>query len=145
MKPSSNTFQNLAMALLPMVVASLPSLATAQIVPSTDTNVVQSVFVLPDDSKEGRDPFFPTSLRPYRDRPSPGGAPELSDIKLGGIIRSHGNVFVIINNVTFGVGDDADVKTSTGNKIHVLCVQIKSDSVVIEADGQALTLTLSNP
>jgi hypothetical protein len=145
MKPSANIFRNLGMALLAMTVAGLPSLATAQIVPPIDTNVVQSVFVLPDNSKEGRDPFFPSSLRPYRDRPAPGGATELSDIKLEGITRSHGNVFVIINDVTFGVGDDADVKTSTGNKIHVLCVQIKSDSVVIEADGQALTLTLSNP
>jgi hypothetical protein len=145
MKSSANIFRNLAMALLPMVVAGLSPLATAQIVPSVGTNVVQSVFVLPDSPKEGRDPFFPSSLRPYRDRPNPGGAAELSDLKLEGVTRSHGNVFVIINDVTFGVGDDADVETPTGAKVHILCVRINTDSVVVEADGQDLTLTLLNP
>jgi hypothetical protein len=128
-----------------MVVAGLSPLATAQVVPPAGTNVVESVFVLPDSPKEGRDPFFPNSIRPYRDRPTPGGAAELSELKLQGITRSHGNKFVIINDETFAVGDDADVKTPTGNKIHVLCLQIKDDSAVIEAGGQTLTLILSNP
>jgi hypothetical protein len=142
MKPIANTFRNLMAVLLPMAIVGLSPLIAA---PPVQTEAPKSVFVLPDSPREGRDPFFPSSIRPYRDRPTPGGAPELSDLKLEGISRSRGHVFAIINDETFGVGDDEDVKTSTGNKIHVLCVQIKADAVVIEAGGQTLTLTLSNP
>jgi hypothetical protein len=100
---------------------------------------------MPESPKEGRDPFFPNSMRPYVEaHAQPGMAPELSSLKLEGISRHGNRVFVIINDETFAVGDESDVKTATG-RIHVLCVQIKTDSVVVEAGGQALTLTLSSP
>ena len=143
MKPTANTFRNLAAALLPMAIVGLSALAAAPPAPSVQAEPPKSVFVLPDSPKEGRDPFFPNSIRPYQDRPAPGGAPELSSLKLEGITRARGHVFVIINNVTFGVGDEADVKTPTG-KVDVRCVQIKTDSVVVVAGGQILTLILSN-
>jgi len=139
----------LTASLLLAGIAGLPSPAHAENVPSadvTDTNVVQSVFVLPNNPNEGRDPFFPNSMRPYQGRPQPGGADvQLSDIKLDGISRAGDHVFVIINNVTFGVGDEADVKIANGKKIHVVCKQIEGESAVVEAGGQILTLTLSNP
>jgi hypothetical protein len=145
MKPSANIFRNLSAGLLLAAVAGLSPLASAQDILSADTNVVQSVFVLPDNPKEGRDPFFPNSPRPYQGRPQNPGVTAISDFKLGGITGAGSRFFVIINNVTFGVGDDADVKTPAGGKVHVLCVQIKADSAVIEAGGQTLQLYLSNP
>jgi hypothetical protein len=145
MKSSAITFRNLSAALLLAVVAGSSQLAAAEDVPSADTNVVQSVFVLPDNPREGVDPFFPNSPRPYQGRPPTPGTFVSSDLKLEGITRAHGNVFVIINDVTFGLGDDADVKTPAGNKIHVLCKQIEANSVVVEVGGQIFTLTLSNP
>ena len=42
---------------------------------------------------------------------------------------------IIINNVTFGVGDDAEVITSQG-RIRIHCLEISGNSAVIEADGQ---------
>jgi hypothetical protein len=143
MKPPANTSRYLAVALLAVAFSNFSPLATAQAVPPDATNVVQSVFVLPDNPKEGRDPFFPSSIRPYRDRPS-NIVTQLSDLKLEGITRVGSRVFVIINDVTFGIGDDADVKTSTGGKVHVLCIQINADSVVVEVGGQTLTLKISD-
>ena len=149
MKSITITFRSLPAALLLAAIAGLSSPANAENVPAavmTDTNVLQSVFVLPNNPNEGRDPFFPNSMRPYQGRPQPGGAAvQLSDIKLEGISRARNNVFVVINDVTFGVGDEADVKIAHGGKIHVVCKQIEGDSAVVEAGGQILTLTLSNP
>jgi hypothetical protein len=141
MKPTANTFRNLAAGLLLMTVVGLSPLAAA---PPIQTAPPKSVFVLPDSPKEGRDPFFPNSIRPYQGRPAPNGSLlELPTLKLQGVSRSRGHIFAIINNVTFGVGDETDVKTPTG-KISVRCVQIKTDSAVVVAGGQILTLILSN-
>jgi hypothetical protein len=145
MKPTANTFRHLVPALLPMVFVALSPLSAAPGVASASTNAPQSIFVLPDSPKEGRDPFFPSSLRPYKDRPTAEGVTDLSDLNLTGITTGSGNrVFVIINNVTFGKGEDADVKTPRG-KVHIRLVEIRTDSVVIEAGGQSRTLTLPKP
>jgi len=105
LKPTANSFRNLVAVLLPMVFVSLSSLAAAPVFAPAGTNIVQSVFVLPDSPKEGRDPFFPSSIRPYKDR-VPAGLTPVSSLKLEGITRARGKVFVIINGVTFGVGDE---------------------------------------
>ncbi|HUZ06810.1 MAG TPA: hypothetical protein VMV89_04910 [Candidatus Paceibacterota bacterium] len=148
MKSFAIPFGSLPAALLLAGIAGWSSLANAGNVPSADaadTNVVQSVFVLPDNPNEGRDPFFPDSMRPYPKPTQPRGEIAFSDIKLEGISRAGSSVFVVINDVTFGVGDEADVKTAHGRKVHVLCKQIEGDSAVVEVGGQILTLTLPNP
>jgi hypothetical protein len=147
MKPSANIFGNMAAALLLVVTAGLSPQATAQVVTSAGTNMaLRSVFILPANPKEGRDPFFPNSLRPYQGRPQPGGnMPVFSDLKLGGITTVGSRSFVIINDVTFGVGDDADVRTPKGSKIHILCLQIGADSAEVEVGSQTFQLKLPNP
>ncbi len=43
-------------------------LAAAPVPASADTNApIKSVFLLPSNPNEGRDPFFPNSTRPYED------------------------------------------------------------------------------
>jgi hypothetical protein len=145
MKPTAKTFRKLAALLLPMAFAGLSHLTAAPVAPSADTNTPpMSVFDIPDSPKEGRDPFFPNSMRVYRDRPAAPGATDLSALRLEGI-SIHGNrVFVIINGETFAPGDEATVKTDTG-KVDVRCIQIKGNAVTVEADGQVLTLIYSNP
>jgi len=145
MKPTAtHTFRNLAV-LLPMAVVGLSPLAAAPVAPPAKTEAPRSVFAMPTTPKEGRDPFFPSSVHPYQEAmQQPGRVPELSLLKLDGISNSGSHVFVIINNVTFGVGDEVDVKTP-GGRIHVRCVEIKANSAVVEAGGQIITLTLSNP
>lgn len=126
-----------------MAVVGLSPLAAAPVVPPAKTEPPRSVFVMPTSPKEGRNPFFPSSIHPYQE-PQPGQHADISALKVGGIVRTENSFFAIINNVTFGVGDEADVK-ALGGKIHVHCLEIKADSVVVEAGGQTRTLILSNP
>jgi hypothetical protein len=42
---------------------------------------------------------------------------------------------IIINDVTFAVGDERDVITPQG-RIHIHCLEIIGDLAVIEANGQ---------
>jgi hypothetical protein len=147
MKLSAKTFRNLATVLLLTNLAGLSPLAAAPPAPPAVTNTpAMSVFTMPTSAKEGRDPFFPTSMRPYQEAAAdnPNQGPDYSAIKLGGISRTSRNVLCIINGETFAKDDEAFVKTPTG-KIHVRCIQIDSSSVIIDAAGQIITLKLANP
>jgi hypothetical protein len=100
------------------------------------TNVVHSVFVIPSDPREGRDPFFPNSNRPYKVAVATNSRPqELSSLVIKGFSGSVDHRLVIINNHTFAPGDEGDVVTSSG-RIHLNCVEIKTNSVVIEVGGE---------
>jgi hypothetical protein len=103
--------------------------------------VPRSIFNIPASSKEGRDPFFPASLRPYQSVVVPGSHPttDLSSLVIQGVLGAPPHQLVIINNVTFGVGDDAEVRTPQG-RIQIHCVQISGNTAVIEANGQEHTL-----
>jgi hypothetical protein len=116
--------------------------AAAPVVPPAEPEVMpRSVFVLPTNPSEGRDPFFPGSTRPYEAataaRPQAG---DVSSLMLKGISGPPNRRLVIINNHTFGVGDEEDLVTPQG-RIHIRCVEIKARSVVIESGGQRHELT----
>jgi hypothetical protein len=105
----------------------------------------RSIFVLPSNPREGHDPFFPDSLRPYESAVVTNHTVEITSLIFKGVSGPPDHRLVIINNHTFAAGDEGDVTTSQG-RIHVRCVEIKADSVVIEATGQRVTLTYStNP
>lgn len=108
--------------------------APAATSPSTATNaapaaamIPQSVFVHPTNQKEGKDPFFPRSTRPFVSVVVPNTIsnppPAISDLKISGTSGSDERPFVIINNVTFGVGDTNEVISGT-SRITVHCLQI---------------------
>jgi hypothetical protein len=98
--------------------------------------VVRSVFVLPANPKEGRDPFFPNSSRPYEEITSKNPvASDITSLVLRGISGPPDHRLAIINNHSFGTGDEGDVITPHG-RIHIRCVEIKDASVVVEAGGQ---------
>jgi hypothetical protein len=98
--------------------------------------VQRSVFNQPANPREGRDPFFPGSLRPYASNVVPSApSTDLSSLVMQGTSGPPEHRLVIINNVTFGVGDDAEVLTSQG-RIHIHCLEITDDTTVIEAGGQ---------
>jgi hypothetical protein len=108
------------------------------VVPTNPVFVVptNSVFVVPTNPKDGRDPFFPNSTRPYDAlsavRPH---VADVSSLVLKGISGPPDHRLVIINNHTFGVGDEENLVTPQG-RIHIRCVEIKARSVVIESGGQ---------
>jgi hypothetical protein len=139
-----NFRRNTVAVLLPLGCAMVLAVKATPATQSDETNVIRSVFILPANSKEGRDPFFPDSTRPYEQAAA--ANPRVSDITslvLKGFSGSLDHRLVIINNHTFATGDEGDVVTSTG-RIHLRCVKIKTNSVVIEVGGQRHELFYSN-
>jgi hypothetical protein len=139
-------FRKLAVVLLPATILWVSPLAAAPAnqSPSAKTNALRSVFILPTAPKEGRDPFFPKSNRPYETAVTATNAvPEVTALIVKGISGSTDHRLVIINNHTFAAGDIADVITDQG-RIRVHCIEIKPRSVVIEVSGQYHELPVSD-
>jgi hypothetical protein len=134
-------FRSLKFALLSAALATaLPSAAAPVAETNAAPQVVRSVFIQPASPKEGRDPFFPNSDRPYRSQiPISSPTADVGSLVLQSIYGAPGNRLAIINNVTFGVGDYVQVRTSQG-RIGVQCVEITDDSAVVEVDGQRSVL-----
>jgi len=108
------------------------------------TNSLRSVFVLPANPGEGRDPFFPKSNRPYESSPTvTNNVVEVTALVVKGVSGSSEHRLVIINNHTFAAGDIADVITDQG-RIRVHCVEIKPRSVVVEIGGHYHELPISD-
>jgi hypothetical protein len=134
-----NFFRNLQASLLfAMLAMVLPVMAD----PSAQTNETartapHSTFIQPANPSEGRDPFFPYSIRPYQGAVTPGTHPtaDVGALVIQGFSGATDHRLVIINNVTFAVDDDAEVSTSQG-RIHIHCLEIGVNSAVIEANGQ---------
>jgi hypothetical protein len=114
----------------------LPVAAAPTSPPAAPEVVSRSVFAIPANPKEGRDPFYPNSTRPY-DTGTAGQVhvADVSSLVLRGISGPPDHRLAIINNHTFGTGDEQDLVTSQG-RIHVRCIEIKTGSVVIESAGQ---------
>ena len=118
--------------ILPAVAA--PAAKPAQ--PPAPEVVTRSTFAMPANPKEGRDPFFPNSTRPYEIVSSAKAhTADISSLALKGISGPPDRRLAIINNHTFGVGDEENITTPQG-PIHIRCLEIKTDSVVIECNGQ---------
>jgi hypothetical protein len=132
-------FRSMKAALLSAIFAAvLPVMAG----PVMQTNEVvkpppRSVFNQPANASEGRDPFFPSSIRPYQGAVVPGAhaVADVGALTIQGFSGAPDHRLVIINNVTFAEGDDAEVSTSQG-RIHIHCLEIGVNSAVVEANGQ---------
>ncbi|MGH7993732.1 MAG: hypothetical protein ACREDQ_09465 [Limisphaerales bacterium] len=108
------------------------------------TNALRSVFILPANPGEGRDPFFPRSNRPYESSTTvTNNVVEITALVVKGVSGSADRRLVIINNVTFAAGDTATVPTDQG-RIRVHCVEIKPRSVVVEVGGHYHELPISD-
>jgi hypothetical protein len=103
---------------------------------------IPSVFVLPSNPHEGRDPFYPESSRPYASAPTATNIVVIDTLVIRGSSGTADNRIVIINNHSFGVGDEGDVATPAG-RVHLRCLAIKANSVVIEANHQRRELSFS--
>jgi hypothetical protein len=109
---------------------------------SVPVETPKSVFIMPSKPQEGRDPFFPNSMRPYEAAMAANRhSAAVGSLELKGISGDPDHRLVIINNHTFAEGDEQDVITIAG-RIKVRCLEIKPGSVVVEADGQRVELFL---
>jgi len=133
---TSKTFTTLlTLALAALAIGTMAAAADNK--PATAATGIRSVFVLPSSTKEGRDPFFPESTR-VADALAQAAATKPVDITtltVRGISGTSGHLLAIINNHTFAVGEEADMQTSSG-RTHVRCVEIHTDSVLVEINGQ---------
>ena len=116
----------LAVGLLATKVTGAPSPATNAVPVVADVRPGRSLFVIPTGSQEGKDPFFPRSVRVYETtapvKPGRTNSPTV-ELALTGISGSTDKPLAIINNVTFGVNDDNDVIVK-GRRIRIHCVDI---------------------
>jgi hypothetical protein len=102
----------------------------------------RSVFVMPTSARDGRDPFFPESSRPYEDSATVTNHPQVANLTVKGLSVEHGHAMVIINNHTFAVGDEGDVLTG-GKRVHLRLVDIRAGTAVIEVNGSRRELRIA--
>ncbi len=116
----------LAVGLLTTRVPGAPSPSTNAVPVVADVKPGRSLFVLPTSPQEGKDPFFPRSVRAYGTtapvKPGHTNSPTV-ELALTGISGSSDKPLAIINNVTFGINDDNDVPVK-GRRIRIRCVDI---------------------
>ena len=105
--------------------------------------IPQSVFTIPSQPSEGRNPFFPQSVVrvaiPLRVNPE--NAIDTSSFVLNGI-TSPPKRTAMINGRTFEPGEEGEVKLPTGGKMLIKCEEVKADSAVIVISGQRRELRL---
>lgn len=127
------------------LMAAPKTAAPATNAPAADTHqweIPQSVFQIPANPREGRDPFFPNAiLGPQPVKPKETAPLDLSGFVLNGI-TSPPRRTAMINGRTFEAGESGEVKTSNGSKVLIKCVEIKSDSAIIEVAGQRQELKM---
>jgi hypothetical protein len=115
--------------------------------PFIEPPVPQSVFVIPKNPKEGKDPFFPKSIRPYGIDPTPKvsvPAPVVVDLTLRGISGSTEKPLAIINTTTLTVGEENDVLTQAGRlRIRCLDINVAEGTVLIQYGGERRLLRLA--
>jgi hypothetical protein len=112
--------------------------------------IPQSIFTIPANPKEGRNPFFPKSTlnvpvaqekQANQETPK---QPDLSGLVLDGIIPFGTRRSVMINGVTFETGEEHDVKLSGGERMRVKCEQINGSSAIVLAANQRRELSLKS-
>ncbi|PYI82606.1 MAG: hypothetical protein DME26_17085 [Verrucomicrobia bacterium] len=114
-----------------------------------ETEIPQSVFVVPTSASEGRDPFFPRTTRlsagtriasGVKTNPQPSFVVELA---LKGISGTRERPLAIINNQTFAAGEENDVVTGT-RRVRIRCVEINApaETVIIQIGNERRELRL---
>jgi hypothetical protein len=117
--------------------SSPPATSTNQVAPPLQ--IPQSVFVIPNTPREGRNPFFPGSHAELPALPKPPQPVDGSSFVLNGI-TSPPKLTAMINGRTFEVGEQGEVRVPSGAKELIKVVEIGADSATIEFKGQRLLL-----
>jgi hypothetical protein len=122
-----------------LALASMSGLAQGTNAQSGDAKTAppppRAIFTQPSSSQEGRDPFWPESNRVFDSTVLVTHAIEPTTLKIDGYSIVNGRPIVIINHVSFLIGDEADLPDAGGGHTHVHCVEIHSDYVVVEVNG----------
>jgi len=109
--------------------------------------IPQSIFIIPTTPQEGKDPFFPRSMRLFNDvvvktnLQSTAVAVVAVELKLNGISGTADHRLAIINNRTFEIGEEGEVASNVG-RVRIICKDIKADSVRVLISGEERILRL---
>ena len=104
--------------------------------------IPQSVFTIPATPKDGRNPFFPQSAQALPQINKPNSPIDTSALVLNGITPNGPRRTAMINSRTFEVGEEAEIKLPSGNKVMIKCLEIHEDGALIEVGGQRRELRM---
>ena len=117
------------------------NLQALRVVP--EVPIPQSVFVIPSQPSEGRNPFFPQSfVRVVPVKVNPGSPIDTSSFFVLNGITSPPRRTAMINGRTFEPGEEGEVRLASGAKMLIKCVEIKADSAIIDFSGQRRELRM---
>jgi hypothetical protein len=108
--------------------------------------IPQSAFFIPTTPQEGKDPFFPRSMRLFAsvlvrtNLQTTTFAPPV-ELHLNGISGTADHRLAIINNQTFEANEEGEVPTNPG-RARIRCLEIKADSVLVQVGGEQRVLRL---
>ena len=112
-----------------------------------DSNAVpRSLFIIPTNSQEGRDPFFPNANYLYeasatKKPASPNaGIAQLKAIS-GAADKKLAMISLAGTNRTLAEGEESEVIAFSG-RVKIRCIEIKGESVVVEIGGERRELHL---
>ena len=111
--------------------------------------IPKSLFMIPTSPQEGKDPFFPRSMRLFAsgvvvktNLPTNTPAPvPVVELRLNGISGTPDRRLAIINNQTFEANEEGEVPTNPG-RARIRCLEIKPDSVLVQVGGEQRVLHL---
>lgn len=99
--------------------------------------IPKSHFAMPGEGG-GKDPFYPTSARfqprEHATNTNVVAAPPM--VRINGFSGTPAQPLVIINNATFGIGDEMSIPTQAG-RVKVRCIEIRTqdESALVEVNG----------
>ena len=99
------------------------------------------MFIIPTTPQEGKDPFFPRSMRLFaspvvKTNLQPAAAAAIAaELHLNGISGTTDRRLAIINNRTFEANEEGVVTSKSGPPARIRCLEIKTDSVVVQVIG----------
>jgi len=105
-----------------------------------------SVFVIPGTPPEGKDPFFPKSLRVY----TTGAAstnrvvtapPQTVELKINGISGTAEHPLAIINGKTFEQGEEGEVRVGAA-RMNIRVLEIKANTVTVQVGTRQQVLRM---
>ena len=108
-----------------------------------DVPIPQSVFNIPSQPSEGRNPFFPESIiKIAPPRINPANPTDLSSSLVLNGITSPPKPTAMINGRTFEQGEQGEVKLPAGGRMLIKVEEIKTESAIIVVGGQRRELRL---
>jgi hypothetical protein len=122
--------------------AAQPAPATGSSSATGEFHFAKSAFV--NAAGVGKDPFFPKSTRrgvPTTTTPEVETGANFGGLSLKGISGSKTHRLAIINNRTFDIGEEGELRVN-GRVVRVRCVEIRDDGVTVSINGQSQNLFL---